>query len=150
MPYGDGTGPFGAGPMTGRAAGFCGGFDVPGSMNPSFGRGLGGFGRRGWGRGFGGGGWGGGGGRHRWYYATGHPGRARFRMEPYWDPAPMWTRFDPPPPSFEEPVPRQSRELELEALKSRAEYFENMLEEIKKRIEVVEATQKKEQETGDS
>ncbi len=34
MPLGDGTGPAGAGPMTGRAAGFCAGYPVPGYMNP--------------------------------------------------------------------------------------------------------------------
>ncbi len=34
MPYGDGTGPAGLRPMTGRAAGFCAGFPVPGYMNP--------------------------------------------------------------------------------------------------------------------
>jgi hypothetical protein len=34
MPFGDGTGPAGMGPMTGRAAGFCAGFPVPGYMNP--------------------------------------------------------------------------------------------------------------------
>ena len=33
MPRGDGTGPAGMGPMTGRAAGFCAGFPVPGYMN---------------------------------------------------------------------------------------------------------------------
>ena len=63
MPRGDRTGPWGAGPMTGRAAGYCAGYSVPGYMNPvggygrGFGRGWGrGFGRgwgRGWGRGFG-------------------------------------------------------------------------------------------------
>ena len=61
MPGGDGTGPGGFGPMTGRAAGFCAGYPVPGYMNPIGGRlGLGrgrgfgrGFGRgRGWGRGY--------------------------------------------------------------------------------------------------
>lgn len=30
MPFGDGTGPLGLGPMTGRAAGFCAGFGRPG------------------------------------------------------------------------------------------------------------------------
>ena len=35
MPGGDGTGPWGLGPMTGRGAGFCAGFNVPGFMNPS-------------------------------------------------------------------------------------------------------------------
>jgi hypothetical protein len=55
MPRGDRTGPWGAGPMTGRAAGYCAGYPVPGYMNPGrgydrgFGRGWG----RGWGRGFG-------------------------------------------------------------------------------------------------
>src|SRR4030042_1031914 len=44
MPKGDRTGPSGLGPRTGRAAGYCAGYPVPG-----FGRGLG-FGR-GWGRG---------------------------------------------------------------------------------------------------
>ena len=38
MPFGDGTGPAGLGPMTGRAAGFCAGFGVPGYMNPVAGR----------------------------------------------------------------------------------------------------------------
>jgi len=69
MPRGDRTGPWGQGPMTGRAAGYCAGYPVPGFMNPTpgFGR-RGGFGRggrrgrgrgfgRGWGRGFGGGWW---------------------------------------------------------------------------------------------
>jgi len=58
MPRGDGTGPRGLGPMTGRAAGYCAGYSVPGYMNPSGGRlGLGfGYGRgfgRGMGRGYG-------------------------------------------------------------------------------------------------
>ena len=38
MPFGDGTGPAGFGPMTGRAAGFCAGYSVPGYMNPMRGR----------------------------------------------------------------------------------------------------------------
>ena len=33
MPRGDGTGPTGAGPMTGRAAGYCAGYSVPGTAN---------------------------------------------------------------------------------------------------------------------
>ena len=38
MPFGDGTGPVGLGPMTGRAAGFCAGYPVPGYVNPVMGR----------------------------------------------------------------------------------------------------------------
>jgi len=41
MPRGDGTGPAGLGPMTGRAAGYCAGYSVPGFMNPMPRRGLG-------------------------------------------------------------------------------------------------------------
>jgi len=37
MPLGDGTGPAGFGPMTGRAAGYCAGYPVPGYINPRFG-----------------------------------------------------------------------------------------------------------------
>jgi len=41
MPRGDGTGPMGFGPMTGRAAGYCAGYGVPGFMNPIPGAGIG-------------------------------------------------------------------------------------------------------------
>ena len=60
MPGGDRTGPIGNGPMTGRAAGFCVGNQIPGYTNPSnigygkrygFGREFGrGFNRRNMGR----------------------------------------------------------------------------------------------------
>ena len=55
MPRGDGTGPGGMGPMTGRAAGYCAGNTAPGYANSWGGRGMGyGFGRgAGWGRGMG-------------------------------------------------------------------------------------------------
>jgi len=55
VPRGDRTGPWGAGPMTGRAAGYCAGYSVPGFMNPigGYGRGWGRGRGRGWGRGFG-------------------------------------------------------------------------------------------------
>lgn len=33
MPRGDGTGPMGMGAMTGRGAGFCAGFKMPGYIN---------------------------------------------------------------------------------------------------------------------
>jgi len=55
MPGGNGTGPEGLGPMTGRGAGFCAGYSLPGYANSVGGRGMGmGRGRgRGLGRGFG-------------------------------------------------------------------------------------------------
>ena len=56
MPAGNHTGPRGQGPMTGRAAGYCAGYSVPGYMNPIPGRGPG----FGWGRGRGS-------GRGRWF-----------------------------------------------------------------------------------
>lgn len=59
MPGGDGTGPLGAGPMTGRGMGNC-----AGAAGPGFGRGRGSAG--------GGRGW-----RH-WFRATGLPGWMRF------------------------------------------------------------------------
>jgi hypothetical protein len=65
MPGGDGTGPVGMGPMTGRGAGYCAGYPTPGYMSPVGGRGF-------WGRGRGGGR-----GRRNWYYATGLPLWAR-------------------------------------------------------------------------
>ena len=34
MPFGDGTGPMGLGPMTGRGVGFCVGFGRPGFTSP--------------------------------------------------------------------------------------------------------------------
>ena len=40
MPAGDRTGPLGMGPMTGRAAGYCAGYPVPGYANPIPGRGF--------------------------------------------------------------------------------------------------------------
>lgn len=55
MPRGNGTGPNGMGPMTGRGAGYCAGFAAPGYANGGgFGAGFGGgFGcRAGLGRGY--------------------------------------------------------------------------------------------------
>lgn len=53
MPGGDGTGPVGRGPMTGRAMGYCTEHSNPGYLNPVYGRGFDGS----WGRGFGRGYW---------------------------------------------------------------------------------------------
>jgi hypothetical protein len=117
MPGGDGTGPVGAGPMSGRAAGFCAGFGTPGCANPAggfggrhgrFGAGAGGRGR---GRGF------------RWrYLATGIPGRAW-----YGGGAPQAAPVD-----------------EAATLRRQAEFLEASLGEIRSRIGELEAAAKKE------
>jgi len=72
MPRGNGTGPMGMGPLTGRAAGICAGNGAPGYANPVAGRCGGGFGR-------GRGGMGGGSGRgfRKLFFATGLPGWMR-------------------------------------------------------------------------
>lgn len=62
MPRGNGMGPMRMGPMTGRGAGYCAGFNTPGYVNSA--RNFAGFGG---GRGF-----------RRMFYATGVPGWARF------------------------------------------------------------------------
>ena len=136
MPAGDGTGPMGMGPMTGRRAGFCAGYDVPGYANPVPGRGLGwgpalslskGFGRGFWGRG----GRGGGRGWRHWYYATGLPGWARFGYAPAWG--------TPPYAAYGAPyAPTMTREQEIEMLKDQAGYFKDALDDITKRIEELE------------
>lgn len=61
MPRGDGMGPMGMGPMTGRGGGYCAGFGRPGFMNsPGWGMPYGRFaGGRGMGRRFFGAGYGG-------------------------------------------------------------------------------------------
>ena len=115
MPGGDKTGPRGEGPMTGRQAGYCSGYDAPGYANPwprwGWGRG-GGFGWRGRG------GWGGGRGwRHR-FYATGRPGWAAYG--PYWGPPPM------------------THEQEIDNLRTYAENLEEELRQVKERIEGLE------------
>jgi hypothetical protein len=119
MPGGDRTGPWGMGPMTGRRAGYCADYDVPGYANPVPGRGYG----RGWGMqdrpwGFG---WGGGGRgwRHR-FYATGQPRWARYAYA-Y---GPAW---DYPPPL--------THEQELEFLQHEAQWLKGQLDAINQRIE---------------
>ena len=111
MPGGDGTGPGGMGPMTGRAAGFCAGYSVPGYANPVGGRGMG----MGWGRGRGGGfgrgrgfGWG------RAGYGLPAYGRVPF-------------------------APTVTPQQELDSLKGQAEYLENALDGIKERIGELES-----------
>jgi hypothetical protein len=128
MPFGDRTGPLGLGPRTGRAMGFCAGFEVPGSVNPFPGQGWLGFGRgrgRGW---FGGGrGW-----RHR-YWATGLPewGRAGYGYTPF-----------VPYPYVPESIGKQ----EMDILKDQADFLKKQLEDIERRISTLKKTQSQEGE----
>jgi hypothetical protein len=123
MPRGDGTGPTGRGSMTGRAAGYCAGYDAPGYMNSVpgagyFGRGRGSYGR-GLGRGF----------RNR-YYATGLFG---------------WQRASMGMPDFVSAAyPYQGNmtsEQEAGILKNEADVLKKQLDDINNRIEALEKTQ---------
>ena len=129
MPGGDGTGPGGMGPMTGRAAGYCAGYAVPGYANPVGGRGFWGFGR------------GGGGGRgwRNQFYATGLPGWQRAAMG-----YPAFGGAMPPAAPYPAPfATAMSGEQQLDGLKGQAEYLEDALDGIRKRIEELEAKSSK-------
>jgi hypothetical protein len=120
MPGGDGTGPMGMGPMTGRAAGYCAGYAVPGFMNPMPGRGFGGRGMgfgRGRGRGWRAAAWG--------YPAAAYAPAAAF-----------------PPYGAAAYAPPMTQEDELQALRTQSDYFASALEEIRKRIDELQAAQK--------
>lgn len=118
MPGRDGTGPMGAGSMTGRAAGFCAGNTVPGYANPGSGRGFG-MGR---GRGF-----------------MGRDAGLGFRAGRAWG-----GRWGAPYAAVPPYAAAPTSEQELDTLKGQAEYFGGALEDIKKRIEELEAGQKAE------
>ncbi len=125
MPRGDGTGPDGMGPMTGRAAGYCAGYSMPGYANfyggryPGSRRTLGGG--SGIGRGY-----------RNWYYATGLPGWSRYGMGlPAWGGAagyPYGTDIKP--------------EKEIEILKSQSEILKQQLDDIGSRIKEIEKEEK--------
>lgn len=125
MPGGDRTGPMGSGPMTGRAAGFCVGYPVPGYMNP-----VGGRGYRRWGSGRGFRGRGGGRGWARFGY--GYPAWGGPVAGPY-----------TPYPWPDAPAP--TTQQELDDLKAQAEYLEDDLEGVKNRIEELEGQKSTEQ-----
>ena len=130
MPRGDGTGPGGMGPMTGRGAGYCAGYSVPGYMNPYGGRYPGG------GRAFGGG-FGRGRGYRNWYYATGLPGWARYNVGmPAWGGVGGYPYYGAPPVSELEP------EKEKEILKSHSEALKKQLDEIQTRMDELSKEQK--------
>jgi hypothetical protein len=119
MPAGDRTGPNGFGPMTGRGAGFCAGYSVPGYTNPVQGRGYGGYGR---GRGGGGRGW-----RHN-FYATGMPSWARG-----YQPAPAmpWYGYSGVQPEF-------TAEDEMKMLRDQADFMQKEISAIQNRIQELE------------
>ena len=114
MPRGDRTGPYGAGPMSGRAAGYCAGYSVPGYMYPR--RGYRGYGR-GWGRGYGRG-WG------RGYYA--YP--------------PTYPQVVQPPTPEQEVTDLENYHKDLVAEKTD---LEKEINDIKARIEDLKAKVKK-------
>jgi len=125
MPAGDGTGPIGMGPMTGRAAGYCAGYGAPGYANPIPGRGYGfwGFGRGAFGRGR---------GHRHWYHATGLPFWARSAA---YAPMPVAVPYNA--------TPTMTPEQELTYLKDQAEYLASSLDKIKHRISDLESTTNK-------
>ena len=105
--------------MTGRAAGYCAGYPVPGYMNPGPGFGMGmGWGWRGGGRGW-----------RNMYYATGLPGWAR---SGYAAPGVV-------PPAYGAP----SKEQEMSALKNQADLLRQQLDAISQRLEELGTEQEK-------
>jgi hypothetical protein len=118
MPRGDGTGPLGEGPFTGRGAGYCAGYAVPGlAERPAFGHGA--F-RPGMGGNFGGGrgrGAGGGFGYRNRFYATGVP----------------FSAYAAP-----EPEPFLPRDEEIALLKSESQRLRSVLETIDQRLAQIE------------
>ena len=133
MPRGNGTGPMGMGSGTGRAAGFCAGYSVPGYANPVSGHGAFGRGAH-WMRGSGGG------RGHRYgYYATGLPGWQRSAAG--WAPAmhPYTTPNAPSPypvPSFQIPP-----EEEAKMIRNQIEMMEEDIKAARERLGELETKQ---------
>jgi hypothetical protein len=100
--------------MTGRAAGYCAGFGMPGYSNPISGRGFG--------KGFFGGG---GRGWRNVFYATGLPG---------------WMRFGgyATPYRYQVPYQKPDPEMEKQALKNQAKILQSELDFIEKRLAEIE------------
>jgi hypothetical protein len=112
MPWGNGTGPAGMGPMTGRGAGFCAGYGVPGYLNPVGGQGAWGAGL-GFGRGRGR-------GHRNMYWATGLFG---------------WQRAAA---GFPAPFAQPSTEQELAALREQLKAMEQGIGQVQERIRELE------------
>ena len=129
MPGGDRTGPLGMGPMTGRAAGYCAGYNVPGYLNPIGGRG------RGLARGFRGGG--GGRGFRRGFASPAFVSPYETGYYPYAEPMPMYNAPG---------APVMDSKQELEMLKNQSDSLAAALDDVKRRIDELEsgAPEKKE------
>ncbi len=141
MPRGDGTGPEGLGPMTGRGLGYCAGFDSPG-FTKGVGRGQGRGLARGRGRGI---------GRGLARGFRGGRGRGRGFVPPVERPAP------PAVPYTQRRVPiysqgyqqessqtgtptysqRYTKEDEIKELKAYADDLKKELEEVEKRLDEI-------------
>jgi len=120
MPGGDRTGPEGRGSRTGRAAGYCAGYPVPGYATPSvpgYGRGFG-YGRD-RGRGFGRGYW----GRGRGFW------RRDYYPDPYYGPAPYYSDIYSEPSKVEE---KSYLEDMVKGLKEELKVITERLQEISK------------------
>jgi hypothetical protein len=122
MPGGDGTGPLGFGPMTGRSAGFCAGNSVAGYANPVAGRGH--FFRR-FSRSF----FGRGRGYRNWFYATGLPGRGGINQGFY-------------PNDFNASYSNITPEQEIDILINQSKYMEENMKAINERIKELEKSTK--------
>jgi len=114
MPRGDRTGPQGMGPMTGRAAGYCAGYEVPGFANqaPGYGQGRGGGRGMAWRRGQGGRG-----------YGRGMLGWAAPPVPAPYAPVPV----APPPMPVDE---RTALEQQMVALKAQLDYLSERLQAL--------------------
>ncbi len=118
MPRGDRSGPMGMGPGSGRAAGFCAGYNTPGFLNRFFGGGFGRGAGTGFGYGRGGGNRGGGFGWRNMFWNTGLPG---------------WMRSGSYSGQQREPdagMEKQFLENQVEVLKSQLDQMQKRLSEL--------------------
>jgi len=143
MPRGDRTGPWGMGPMTGRAAGYCAGYNVPGYANPGPAGYGAGYGGAGYGYGYGRGGGRGGAGRGMawrrgrggaWAGQAGWPVAGVPPMAPppqaAWAPPMAWAPSAPWGPFPQGPAPideRSALEQGIAAMKAQLEQLTERL-----------------------
>lgn len=129
MPGGDRTGPAGMGSMTGRGAGYCAGYSMPGFAKPGGGRffraGRNMFGGRGK-------------GYRNQYNATGQPGWTRYNMG-----MPAWGGIEEVP-YYGDPYypPDAEPGEEKEMLRGQADYLKQQLDDVKKRMAELEKEKK--------